>query len=214
MRANGIIASLKFLFAFILLSLFVFFISIRYLDSLFIQSVALMSLMIIFIVVIGLKGLCSLLKSMFPMLITLYLIYVLFGLTGLKMGQNYIGSSIVFWTLFATNRIMLLLSTLIFIQLLQSVLTMADIFALPFSIKRKKYLILGKALYQRTIQYASEMHLLLDTLPLYQGSSSRFKLVYQKKLAFLLCLIIFALKEAQDLGEQIDNRIMHCFERI
>jgi len=99
-----------------------------------------------------------------------------------------------------------------FIQVLLSYISMQDILSLPMKMTKKRYLLLGRALFVHSIQYIEALEFHLKLIPEYQKHRLTFMQWFRLKLQLSLAVIMMVLRESKIKGELIDNRILHCFK--
>lgn len=197
--------AIKLLLLFVLLSLFIMFFSFIWVDDARYQAISLITLIIICIVRFGKIKIYTEIKLIFSFLI--FMLFVNFFI-------GFVLSDIHKWATFGILRSLNFLNTILFMQLLISYISISDILFLPFTINIKKYLILGIALFENTLNNISNIEQHLRLIPEYQNSKLSIRQIYNFKLQQSFAIICMILREAKLKGELIDNRIKHCFNDI
>lgn len=202
----------KLILLILILAGFIFLTSYVFIDFLLMQIVFLCISLLISSITLPLKNILSEIKLMFPFVTTMMLIYLLLGIIGFRINQDIPQTQLLrFWIHYGLCRTMLLMSNMFFIQFIISLFSINDVFSLPMSIYKKKYLLLGRALFVYAVKNLTELESHLRLMPEYQTKKMTFKKWFFFKLQITMALIIMVLRESQIKGELIDNRIKHCF---
>lgn len=151
------------------------------------------------------------LRALIPFLLGWVAVYAIFALLNFKPGTIEV-SATKYWLSYGTSRLMVLLNMLFAIQLTATLLKWNDIISLPGSIRIKKYLILGKSLYETAFSAHTALGLHVSLIPSHQHKNN-WRNVFDQKLTYLLAILSIVLKESEIKGEAIDNRIKHCYRR-
>lgn len=195
-------ALLKFSALLIILILFIWIVSIRFIDSLTWQLMFLFILLAASVIRFDFAKFKAELKLIMPFLLTMFVVYLLIGLIGMKLK---------FWLTYGLLRGLNFLNTMLFIQLLLSYISINDIIALPVKIEVKKHFILGRALFCFALLHLGNLELHLKLMPEYQKPKLSLKQWFNLKLQQSFAIINMLLRESKLKGELIDNRIRHCF---
>jgi len=152
-------------------------------------------------------------KLILPFLGLMLVTYILMGVLGIKTTGAESGREriMAYWLHYGGCRIILFINTLLYVQLIISYIRIEDIISLPYSMKYKKGIILGKALFRQAIEYVGELEFHLKLLPEYQIKHLSLSQWFKFKLQLTFAVIIMLLRESKTKGELIDNRIKHCF---
>ncbi|MDZ4121788.1 MAG: hypothetical protein U1C33_05170 [Candidatus Cloacimonadaceae bacterium] len=201
----------KFLVAFLLLVGFIIFACILWLENSLIQLIVLLVTGIVFWRRAGFVLLVKEIKLLIPFVLMLMGVYLLFGVFGLGSSQNQSGSVLSYWLFFGLNRVMLLIATVLFVQVLLFHFSIADVIGLPISIHKKKYLILGQILYGIAMKKVGDLEFHIESVPANQQRKKKWREAMNKKLALILSLLFLVTRESEYTGEIIDNRIKHCY---
>jgi hypothetical protein len=152
------------------------------------------------------------LKLLLPFVIIMLCIYIVLGLAGFGFSVKAASESKVISALiFGLIRCALFISTVLIFQFILSFISMQDILNLPFGIRYKKSMILGRALFIHSLKHWEEVEAFLHLIPEYQKTKLSFRQWYWLKLQLTLALFFMILRESYQKGELIDNRIRHCF---
>lgn len=198
-----------------LICLFIYVTSYLCLDNTTYQVMFLFISLILCIIKLSVRSVLSELKLLIPFIITMMFIYLILGLAGFKIGQDIKdGNVILFWIQYGANKTLLFISTVIFIQYILSFVRMSDIISLPLSISKKRYLLLGRALFTIAVKSISEIEFHLKLIPEFQKSRLTLKQWFRFKLQLTMALILMILRESEVRGNLIDNRVRHCFPKF
>ena len=187
-----------------LILFFVFFCFI-YLENTPVQLVVLGVVLLLSAWTFKLKGLLKKLYHFLPFILLLFGVYVIFALFQIGHNNDY-------WIHYGITRTTLLISSLMFIQVLITWLNIDSFLDFSLGIEKLKYIILGKTLYKIAFSSYSELCLLVDFIPSEQCRKITVKRKFYKRLIVLLALITYVLNEATLKGEMIDERILHCHQ--
>jgi len=203
-------AILKFASLFLILAAFIYETSLAYVDNIQFQIITIIVVLLACLIRFGITKMGKEIKLLLPFVITMMCVYALIGISAqfLPFVQ---GSSLGYWLRYGLSRTGLFTSTLFVMQLLLSYITVTDILSLPLPINRKRYLLLGRALFVHAIKYIEELDFHLKLMPEYQSKRLTFRQWFRLKLQLSLAVIVMVLRESQIKGELIDNRIKHCF---
>jgi hypothetical protein len=208
-------AIIKLISLLLILAAFIYETSLVYVDNTQFQIIAVIVVLIASLTRFGKAKLVNEIRLFLPFIITMLSVYVLIGLIGIS--SNFLpivhGSSFMFWLKYGLNRTCLFINTLFLLQILLSYISMKDILALPIQINRKRYLLLGRALFIHSIKYIEELEFHLKLMPEYQCKHLRIRQWFRLKLQLSLAVIVMMLRESRIKGELIDNRILHCFQK-
>lgn len=197
-----------------MLAAYIYESSILYVDNIPFQMVSLVVVFVVCIIRFNKTKFISEIRILLPFLFTMLFVYVLLGLIGIKTGisNNSKNTVFLYWLIYGLNRTSLFISTLFTIQFLLSYISMSDVFSLPMNINKKKYLLLGRALFVHSIKFVVELEFHLKLMPIYQKERLVLKEWIRFKLQLTLAVILMLLHESKIKGELIDNRIIHCFK--
>lgn len=189
----------------VVLSLILFFIffCIVYLEDETIQFVVLGVIFLLSCWSFSVKGILKKIWHLLPFVLLLVSVYVIFAVF-------QIGKSRAEWIHYGLTRTTLLISSLLFIQVLINWLQLNSFLDIPWGIEKLKYVILGKILYKLAFSSYSDLCLFVDCIPSEQTRSASLPRKFRKRLIVLLALIIYVINEAILKGEMIDERIWHC----
>lgn len=196
------------------LLLFIVFPCIVWLDNLIIQITLCFLSCLVLSVRQGIKHLWRELRMLMPFVVTLMLIYGIFGFIGVKAQKEIHSSILHYWIIFGTNRALLLFSSILYIQILFSFVSIGDIINLPVGINKMKYLILGKSLFDYATKASVDIELHVSLIVVRKIKHSRLRQLINKKLAQILAMIFLVIEESKLGGEIIDNRIRHCHKEV
>ena len=188
------------------LALVLFFVlfCIVYLESLTIQLAMLLIVILFSACTFSAKVLIKRIYHLLPFILLLFGVYLIFAVF-------QIGKSRAHWIHYGLTRTTLLLSSLLFMQVLINWLRIDSFLDFPIGIDKLKYIILGKLLYRIAFSSYSELCLFVDSIPGEQQKNATLKSKFQKHLIVLLALITYVINEATLKGEMIDERIWHCY---
>ncbi|MEF3694025.1 MAG: transposase [Candidatus Cloacimonadota bacterium] len=194
--------------ALILLGNLFFALGIVWLDNLQIQSIFLLSLGFVLAFRKGWTFVYKELRGLAPFLLGWVAVYGIFALSGFKPAAEE--SAGAYWLSYGSSRAMVLLNILFAIQIVASWLKWRDLMSLPLRISSKKYLILGKSLYETAFSTHTALGCHVSLIPTNQHAKG-WKHSFNLKLCYLLALLTIVLQESEIRGEAIDNRIKHCY---
>lgn len=166
-------------------------------------------LAVILVLLRGAKVLWKQLKLIGPFVLAWIVVYFLFALLGLRP-PNVDGNLATYWFFYGLVRALLLTNLIFLAQICSAYLAWEDLLALPIGIDQKKYLILGKSLYETAFKSDTSLGLHLQLIPQFQSAKPSFSRQFRIKLSYLLALLYIIIKESERKGELIDNRIKHC----
>jgi hypothetical protein len=181
-----------------------------WLDWLLLQVFSLLVLGVVLVFRRGWSFFYKELKGLAPFLLGWVAVYGIFALLGFKPAAEE--SAGVYWLSYGSSRAIVLLNILFAIQIVASWLKWQDLMALPLNLSGKKYLILGKSLYETAFSSHTALGLHVSLIPSHQHKLCWRELFFQK-LNYLLALLSIVLRESEIKGEAIDNRIKHCYRR-
>ncbi|HQC08833.1 MAG TPA: transposase [Candidatus Cloacimonas acidaminovorans] len=187
-----------------LIVFFVFFCLI-YLENIPVQLVVLGVVLLLSAWTFKLKGLLKKLYHFLPFILLLFGVYFIFAFFQIGQNKDY-------WIHYGITRTTLLISSLMFIQVLITWLKIDTFLDFPLGIEKLKYIILGKMLYKIAFSSYSELCLFVDSIPAEQAGKITLKKKFRKRLIVLLALITYVINEATLKGEMIDERIWHCHQ--
>lgn len=182
-----------------------------WLDWLLLQVFSLLVLGVVLVFRRGWSFFYKELKGLAPFLLGWVAVYGIFALLNFKPSSEA-GSAAMYWLSYGISRMLVLLNILFAIQIVASWLQWQDLMALPLNISGKKYLILGKSLYETAFSSHTALGLHVSLIPSHQHKLGWRELFFQK-LNYLLALLSIVLRESEIKGEAIDNRIKHCYRR-
>ncbi len=195
------------------LGLFIWISSIYKVNALLWQLGLLALSSFLIVVRYGIKKLWIELKLFLPFTLSMLIIYLLIGALGFEIPMKLTGNSaIVSWLLYGLNRCLLFISTLLFFQFALSFITLEDVISLPFRIHSKKYLLLGRALFNHAVNSLENLEMHLHIIPEYQVVKLKPKQYLALKLQLTYSILCLLIRESRLKGEMIDNRIKHCFK--
>ena len=204
---------LKYSLLLILLMAFLTLICYIWADDYLLQLIFIMLLTLVILLKFNLRQVITQYKLILPFVIIMLLVYLLIGIIGIKpigkMAANL--RPLSYWFYYGITRSLIFANTLLFLQLLLAFISLKDILGLPINIHKLKYLILGKALYEKSLNSFQELELHLLLIPEYQVRKHTLPMWFRMKLLLSFALIKMLLSESQKKGELIDNRIKHCF---
>lgn len=206
--------SLKLSLLFLCLMTFITLICVWFIDNMVLQILSLVIVFLLNLLRFSQLEIYQEIKLLIPFIVTMFSIYAVLGLVSFPPPVATPPSSLTpfsFWIRYGVLRSTLFISTMLYVQLILSFISINDLLQLPFSIHYKKVLILGKALFTAAIHSVSDLELQLRLLPQFQKPHLSVKQWFRFKLTLSLALIIMLLRESKQKGELIDNRIKHCF---
>ncbi len=152
----------------------------------------------------GVRKLLRELRILAPFMLFLVAIYGMFALLNIGEGTAY-------WLHYGITRSALLVSTLLFMQIIIAQIDIDDILNFPLHISKLKYLILGKLLFMEISGSYSQLCVFMQFIPTQQCEKRNLLGRVRKSITVLLALLIFTIREATEKGEMIDARISHCY---
>lgn len=180
-----------------------------FLDQLLGQTLVFIGLVSLLLFLRGGRRFLGGLKLILPFLVSLCLIYVIFGWLRVKTPDGEPGS-LLFWTRFGLQRILLFINTVLAFQAFFSCVGFSDLLRLPLGIGILKYVILGKALHEAALGSYGLICRQLRFIPSEQQVRNLRPSRFKSRLASLLALLLALVNEARSKGQQIDNRIATC----
>ncbi len=148
-------------------------------------------------------------RLMLPFLISLSLVYLLFGVLRVRTPEGEPGS-ISRWLELGLPRILLFANSVLAFQLFFALVGFDDLLRLPLRIGVLKYLILGKILFANAFNAYDQIIWHQSLIPSEQGVKLSLAHRFRVRLAAVLALLLFLLRESRIRGGQIDNRIACC----
>ncbi len=204
-------AIVKFVSLFLFLAFFIYESSILYANSIPFQLGSILIVIMACRIRFGFIKLMHDLRLFLPFIITMLCVYVIMGLLGVRVDKMRSDSVLMYWLTYGLTRTSLFINTMFVMQLLLSYISINDILSLPMKILRKRYLLLGRALFVHSVKYIVELEFHLKLMPEYQSKRLSFRQWLRFKLQLSLGIILMILRESKLKGELIDNRIKHCF---
>jgi hypothetical protein len=206
-------AILKLITFFLLLLVFIYESSLLYVDNLSFQIICLCVVLLACLLRFGKTKLINEIRLLLPFILTMLSVYLLLGVLGIRIALiNDSQSTFMYWLKYGLSRTILFINTMFFIQVLLSYISMQDILSLPMQMNKKRYLLLGRALFVHSIQYIEALEFHLKLMPEYQKPGLTLLQWFRLKLQLSLAVIMMVLRESKIKGELIDNRILHCFK--
>lgn len=204
---------LKFIVMFAILCGFIFESSFMFINNITFQLLSLAVILIACLVRFGFTKIITELRLFLPFICTMMIVYVIMGLAGFRVyDKAFSGHSVLqYWLVYGITRTILFLSTMLFLQLLLSYISICDILSLSMHINKKRYLLLGRTLFVHSIKYIEELKFHLKLMPEFQVNRMSFRQWLRIKFQLSLSVIMMILRESMLKGELIDNRIRHCF---
>ncbi|HOH46400.1 MAG TPA: hypothetical protein PLX59_01055 [Candidatus Cloacimonadota bacterium] len=182
-----------------------------WLDRLMLQAVFLLCISLILALRKGTGFVLKELRGLAPFLLGWVAVYGIFAILKFKPSQIE-SSAAAYWMKYGISRMLVLLNILFAIQIAASWLKWRDLISLPMGINSKKYLILGKSLYETAFSTHTALGLHVALIPSHQHRKG-WREIYHQKLTYLLALLSIVVRESEIKGEAIDNRIKHCYGR-
>lgn len=184
---------------------------IIWLENIRLQLIALGVTALLCLIRIGLHRTLKQLKIIAPFIITMILVY---GLLILFRVSPEKARAWDYWFHYGSVRMLLLISTLLAFRFCASLLSYQGLLLASGNIHLRKYLILGKILYQATFESLPRIRYWQSLIPAAQEPERGIKHRFNRALALSLALTLFTLEEARIKGEQIDNRINICHKEV
>ncbi len=196
-----------------ILGMFIWIFCILYIDSIPIQSIAVIAFGILLGSVRGVHDFVTEVKLLMPLCSILALGYLAFAVLGVNPYQS--GSQSIstfqYWIHYGATRILLLISTIFIIRLLMGFFAIQDILDLPINMRYKKVFILGNILYHIATTQSNDIVQSIDAIPTNQNQQRGLNKMVMQKLNYILALLFMVFRDSKVRGELIDNRIKHCF---
>lgn len=203
----------KLILLFLITAMYVYYTGFELINNLPVQLLVLLLVLLLCSIRFRFKKVLNEIRLMLPFITFMLLIYAILGIVGFSFAGNMLSDSrVVSALVFGAIRCVLFVSTMLFFQFILSFVSMQNILNLPYGMRFKKSMILGRALFIHSLRYLEEMEDFLKLMPEYQKHRLSFRQWYRLKLQLTLALIFMLLRESYLKGELIDNRIRHCFD--
>ena len=176
-----------------------------WLESVPIQLGLLLGNTLLMLIRFGGKKLFSEMLLLTPFLLMVTLIYGIFAFFRIAYPAGY-------WIAFGLTRSALIVSSMFYMQLLLSFVSMEEIQELPLKIGTMKYIILGNLLYKEALGSFAEIGLYMELMPSEQLLKRSFYNKIRFQLGCLLALLGYILSLATLKGKKIDEHIAHCHQ--
>jgi hypothetical protein len=182
---------------------------IIWLHQIKLQFFALVISLLLVILILGIRKLWLQLRILLPFVTMLFVIYASFVLLGISPAGT---QPLAYWIAYGLPRALLLLSSIMMFRLCFALVSVDDLIRSDLGIHQKKYLILGKILYEAAFHSYRQIKLWQQLCPSMKDSPKSLKERFQRALAGTLGLILYTLAEARTKGERIDNLIQTCYK--
>jgi len=182
---------------------------ILWLHQIKLQFFALVISTLLAIVFLGIRKLWLQLRILLPFITMLFVIYSIFILLRISPAGT---QPLAYWIVYGLPRLLLLLSSVLVFRLCFAFVCVDDLIRSDLGIHHKKYLILGKILYEAAFHSYRQIKIWQQLCPGMKDSPKSLKERFQRALAGTLGLILYTLAEARTKGERIDNLIQTCYK--